>query len=65
MASDKKWASIYLTDGSLIEGTVEEEMSYGVYMHVNGEKKKLQMFDWNSVTKIVYTEKDDNELDTE
>lgn len=55
MASDKKWASIYLTDGSLIEGTVESEVAYGIYIHLNGVTANLRLLTWNTVEKVEYT----------
>jgi sRNA-binding regulator protein Hfq len=58
MSNRNKWVSVYLNDGSVVEGVVEEEMPYGMYLHLNGNKKTLQLLVWATVSKVVYKESD-------
>ena len=49
-----KWISLSLKDGMIFEGTVEEEMPYGIYIHIGGDESRLSMFPWHTVARVVY-----------
>ena len=48
-----KWVSVSTNDGMIYEGTVESEASYGIYLHLDGNKKKLILITWDSVEEII------------
>ena len=54
MVNNSKWVSLSLIDGVVYEGTVEEEMPYGIYIHIGGDSSRLSMFPWHVVSRVVY-----------
>jgi hypothetical protein len=54
MANKGKWVSVNLVDGVTYEGTLEEEMPYGIYIHIGGDNSRLSMFPWHIVARVIY-----------
>jgi hypothetical protein len=54
MSSKSKWATLYLSDSTVVEGLVEEKMPYGIYIHINGDKSRLLLFPWSEIERVVY-----------
>lgn len=47
-------ASVVLNDGTIFEGIIESEVSYGVYLLIGGDPSRLSMFPWSMITRVVY-----------
>lgn len=54
MSNKNSWVSVTLLDGMIYEGTVEEEMPYGLYIHIGGNQDRLSLFPWHTVSRVVY-----------
>jgi hypothetical protein len=50
----RMWASVVCKDGSIFEGLVDDEESYGIYLLIGGDPDRLNMFPWGNITRIVY-----------
>lgn len=48
-------ASVVLNDGTIFEGVIESEVSYGLYLLIGGDSNRLSMFPWSMITRVVYT----------
>lgn len=48
------WASVGLLDGLVFEGTVSQETSYGIYIHIGGDDSRLSLFPWGVVSRVSY-----------
>jgi len=51
-----RWASVVLSDGTVFEGAVEAEVPHGIYLLINGDSSRLNMFTWGNVLRVVYKE---------
>lgn len=49
-----RWVSLSISDGMIYEGTIEQEMPYGIYIHIGGQEDRLSLFPWHMVTRVVY-----------
>lgn len=54
MRNQSRWVSISLKDGEHYEGTIESEVAYGIYMHLNGVIDTLRLLTWDTVEKVEY-----------
>lgn len=54
MSNQNKWVSVTLKNGECHEGTVESEVAYGIYIHLNGVTANLRLLTWNTVEKVEY-----------
>lgn len=54
MSNRNKWVSVTLKNGECHEGTVESEVAYGVYIHLNGVIDTLLLLTWDTVEKVEY-----------
>ena len=48
------WATVATKDSLNYEGTVKEELSHGIYIHVGGDTNRLVMFPWSIINRVIY-----------
>lgn len=49
------WATVSTQDSLTYEGTVYDEVSYGIYLYVAGDKDRVVLFPWTTVNRVTYT----------
>tara|TARA_B110000503_G_scaffold27994_1_gene44766 strand:- start:144 stop:347 length:204 start_codon:yes stop_codon:yes gene_type:complete len=50
------WASVVCKDGTVFEGVIQDERSYGIYILIGGDPDRLSMFTWTNVDRVIYRE---------
>lgn len=48
------WASVVLKDGLQFNGIVLDERPHGLYLLIDGDRDRLNLFPWDKITRVVY-----------